>query len=571
MKKRILEYGLLTLILSSVFCFWFFAYPGHLSMWYWDNFFSTESSFFMEFLEEKNLLLYISNFFILFFKWTCSGALIMTLSLLIVYLLYRELLKKLQYSSSLYVLALIPVALLFAFQMSRMFVFSRTIFVVFFLIFVLGYLWKINQPKLHVVVAIFLFVLSFWCFNNIELVYFYTICCFVELLNNKSKTKYIFSVIALLLAVYFFVDFLMVKDLTPEFKNPFALQILCFPLFVVLLLIGAKFSFIRTARQSVFFIIVSLILSSLSVFFIVKDKLQEEHLYEKLFCLNQLLLDEKCDEMIDLVKSEQQRTIEFFPFLVYAHAKKGDLPEHLFDYSIDSKTLFLPKALPSTSVQTSTLGIFFNRDLGFLNEVIHQTFLMSTSHSNGETLFAMRYLPQFHLEKNDSLLTEKYLKKLNKTIVNKREVKALREQLKENVKTNVFFHDSMLFINSLQANNLRIAYLSNPDNVFARDVFFCSLLQRREYNMFCAFCGEYIKENQVLPILYQEALLMGQEMGIASLDNSRFFISDEVKKRWQEFVNIFNSSLDNRSKELQLRSFRRTWWYYCLMSPEPLN
>jgi hypothetical protein len=123
----------------------------------------------------------------------------------------------------------------------------------------------------------------------------------------------------------------------------------------------------------------------------------------------------------------------------------------------------------------------------------------------------------------------------------------------------------------LQANNLRIAYLSNPDNVFVRDVFFCSLLQRREYNMFCAFCGEYIKENQVLPILYQEALLMGQEMGIASLDNSRFFISDEVKKRWQDFVNIFNSSLDNRSKELQLRSFRRTWWYYCLMSPEPLN
>jgi hypothetical protein len=145
------------------------------------------------------------------------------------------------------------------------------------------------------------------------------------------------------------------------------------------------------------------------------------------------------------------------------------------------------------------------------------------------------------LEKNDSLLTEKYLKKLNKTIVNKREVKALREQLKENVKTNVFSHDSMLFINSLQANNLRIAYLSNPDNVFARDIFFCSLLQRREYNMFCAFCGEYIKENQVLPILYQEALLMflnidkGNTVTVSPEFIDRY-VSKSVQRKLEAFV-----------------------------------
>lgn len=569
MKQKFLEYGSLTLILFGVFSFWILAFPGHLSMWYWDNFFSTETSFFMQFLEEKDLLQYVSNFFLLFFKWNVLGALVMVLLLLCVYLLCRELLKKLHYSSSAYGLALLPMALLFAFQISRLFVFEKTLFVVFFLLFVLGYLWKINQVKWHSVVSVFLLLLSLWFFNNIELVYFYMVCFIVELLYNKSKTKYVFSTISLLLAVYFFIDFFTLKDLTPEFKNPFALQLLCFPLIIVLLLVGAKFSLMKTIKKGVLWFFVSFLISGISVFFVVKDKFQEEQLYETLFCYNHLLLNEKYDEMIELGITEKQKTTECFPFVVYAHAKKGDLTEHLFEYPIHSKMFFLPYALPSTSVQTSMLGIFFNRDLGFLNEAIHQTFLMSTNHSNGETVFAMRYLPQFHLEKKDSVLAEKYLEKLSKTIVHKQEVENLRELM--NKESDILHHDSMLFINSHQASNLRIAYLSDPDNVFTRDMFFCSLLQRREYNLFCAFCSEYIKEDQQLPVLYQEALLMGKEMGISTLSDRRFLISDNVKQRWQEFVAIFNSPLDNRSKELQLRSFRHTWWYYCMMSPEALN
>lgn len=570
MKQRFLEYSLLALILLGVFFFWVFVYPGHLSMWYWGNFFSTEVSFFMDFFEEKDLLQYVSSFFVLFFKWTYLGAFLMVLSLLCVYLLYRELLKKLQYPPTTYILAMLPMSLLFAFQMSRLFVFRRTIFVLFLLLFVWCYLWKINQTKWHFVISVSLFLLSFWFFNNIELVYFYTICFVAELLCNKSKVKYFLSAISFALIVYFFVDFLTLKDFTPEFKDPFALQLLFFPLFIVLLLVGAKFSLMKTKQKGVLWLVVSVFLSVCSVFLVVKDNLQEKQLYETLFRYNQLLLDENYDEMVELGKTEKQKTTECFPFVVYAHAKKGDLTEHLFDYPINSKTLFLPYALPATSVQTSTLGIFFNRDLGFLNEAIHQTFLLSTNHSNGETLFAMRYLPQFQLEKKDFVLAEKYLVKLERTIVNKREVESLREQLKNKEKLDVFHHDSMLYINSHQASNLRLAYLSNPSNIFIRDMFFCSLLQRREYNMFCAFCGEYM-ENQNLPILYQEALLMAQEMGISTLSGRQFLISDKVKKRWQEFVSIFNSSLDGRTKELQLRSFRHTWWYYCMMSPEALN
>ncbi len=570
MRKVILEYGLLALLLCGVFFFWSMVFPGHLSTWYWSNFFSTEASFFLEYLEEKDLLMYVSNFLVLFFKWTYSGALLMAVSLLAVYLLCRQLLKKLSYSSSTYALALMPAVLLFVFQANRLFIFRRTVFVIFLLLFVWLYLCKIEEKAIHSVVAVLLFFISVWFFNSVELVYFYTLCCIVELLLNKSKTKYIFLAIALLLAIYFFVDFWEVKDLTPEFKDPFTFQLLFFPLFVVLLIIFSKFSFVQTAKRDFLWIIASLLFSGL-FYFSFFDKENDAQLYEDLFCYNKLLLCEDYDEMLKLGESEKKRTTELFPFVVYAHAKKGDLPEHLFDYPIDSKTIFLPKALPASSVQTSTLGIFFNRDLGFLNEAIHQAFLMSTSHSNGETLFAMRYLSQFQMEKNDSLLAEKYLEKLDKTIVNKNEVESLRNQLKEHSKTEIICHDSLLHINSQQENNLRIAYLSNPENVFARDVFFCSLLQRREYNMFCAFCAEFIKEDERLPILYQEALLMAQEMGINSLSDRRFFISDEVRRNWQEFASIFNNPTDYRRMELQLRKYRRTWWYYCMMSNETLN
>ncbi|MBO7316471.1 MAG: hypothetical protein J6U44_04860, partial [Paludibacteraceae bacterium] len=243
MRKVILEYGLLALLLCGVFFFWSMVFPGHLSTWYWSNFFSTEASFFLEYLEEKDLLMYVSNFLVLFFKWTYSGALLMAVSLLAVYLLCRQLLKKLSYSSSTYALALMPAVLLFVFQANRLFIFRRTVFVIFLLLFVWLYLCKIEKKAIHSVVAVLLFFISVWFFNSVELVYFYTLCCIVELLLNKSKTKYIFSAIALLLATYFFVDFWEVKDLTPEFKDPFAFQLLFFPLFVVLLIIFSKFSF----------------------------------------------------------------------------------------------------------------------------------------------------------------------------------------------------------------------------------------------------------------------------------------------------------------------------------------
>lgn len=570
MSKRLLEYGLLALLLCGVFFFWSMVFPGHLSTWYWSNFFSTEGSFFLEYLEEKDLLMYVSNFLVLFFKWTYSGALLMASSLLAVSLLCRKLLKKLRFSPSTYALALMPAVLLFVFQANRLFIFRRTLFVIFLLIFVYTYISKIEKVKVHSVIAVLLFFVSFWFFNNVELVYFYAVCCVVELLLSKSKTKYIFSAIALSLATYFFIDFLAVMDSTPEFKNPFAFQLLFFPLFIALLIVFSKFSFVQAAKHDFVWIIASLLFSGL-FYFSFFDREKDAQLYENLFCYNKLLLSEDYDEMLKLGESEKKRTTELFPFVVYAHAKKGDLPDHLFDYPIDSKTIFLPKALPASSVQTSTLGIFFNHDLGFVNEAIHQTFLMSTSHSNGETLFAMRYLSQFQVEKNDSLLAEKYLEKLDRTIVNRKVVEVLRNQLKQSSKEEIIYHDSLLHINSQQENNLRIAYLSNPENVFVRDVFFCSLLQRREYNMFCAFCAEYIKENQVLPVLYQEALLMAQEMGISSLSDRRFFISDEVRRSWQEFAAIFNNPTDYRSMELQLRKYRRTWWYYCMMSNETLN
>ena len=179
-------------------------------------------------------------------------------------------------------------------------------------------------------------------------------------------------------------------------------------------------------------------------------------------------------------------------------------------------------------------------------------------------------LAKLQTERGDSLLAEKYLHLMSKTIVNNSFVQEQRAKLQN--KEFLIPTDSLLYVDSPQLNNLMSAFICNPRNQFVRDMLLCTLLQQREYNLFCGFCTRYIDSNEVLPTLYQEALLMAQNMGISTIKGKSFNIDEQILHRWQEFVKIFNNTqLDNRSRQIALRPFRYTWWYYCLMSSEKIN
>lgn len=569
MQQKISEYTFLTLISTAFFLVWGTLFSGHINAWYWANFFTTDISFFNYFLKERDLLQYIASFLMLFFKWNWIGAFILTSSVICIYLLTRRLLRALTFSSNANFISIIPCITLFALQIHRAFPFRKTLFVVCFLLFLLTFIWSFKNSRLHISISIILSLLSLWMFDSIEKVYFYTVCLITEILLSKKSLKYYLSTAFAILDISFIVFFFQEKDSLPHFKEPFVLQLIIFPIFIITLLFLSKTNFKNI--KIILCLPISVLICFLCFLFETRNySFEEQQQYEKLFCYNKAVISNDYNEIINLAENERQKTTELFPFVVYAHAQQGNLTEFLFKYPINSKTFFLPYALPNSPVQTTTLAIYFYRALGFQNEAIHQAFSLSANHTNGDEMLSAYLLAELQTEKGDSLLAEKYLHLMSKTIVNNSFVKKQRSKLQN--KNFLIPTDSLLYVNSPQLNNLMSAFICNPRNQFARDMLLCTLLQQREYNLFCGFCTRYIDTNEELPTLYQEALLMAQNMEISTMEGKCFRINEQTQKRWQEFVKIFNNTqLDNRSRQIALRPFRYTWWYYCLMSPEKIN
>ena len=569
MQQKISEYTFLTLISTAIFIVWGTLFSGHINAWYWTNFFTTDFFFFSYFFKERDILQYISNFLVLFFKWNWVGAFVLTSSIICIYFLTRKLLQKLKFSRSANFISIIPCITLFALQIHRAFPFRKTLFVVFFLLFLLIFIWSLKNNRLHGFISIILLLFPLWIFDDIERIYFYTVCLIIELLFNKKTLKYYLVTILASFDISSVVIFIQNQNSLPHFKEPFALQLIVFPIFIIALLFLAKTKF-KNIKIS-FCIPISITVAFLCFFFETKNySFEEQQQYEKLFHYNKAVISNDFNEIINLAENEKQKTTELIPFVVYAHALQGNLTEYLFKYPINSKTFFLPYALPNSPVQTTTLAIYFYRALGFQNEAIHQAFSLSANHTNGDEMLSAYLLAELQTEKGDSLLAEKYLHLMSKTIVNNSFVKKQRSKLQN--KNFLIPTDSLLYVNSPQLNNLMSAFICNPRNQFARDMLLCTLLQQREYNLFCGFCTRYIDTNEELPTLYQEALLMAQNMEISTMEGKCFRINEQTQKRWQEFVKIFNNTqLDNRSRQIALRPFRYTWWYYCLMSPEKIN
>lgn len=561
MKKYIVESLFLSALAIFHIVFWSVLHYGFLNYAYSNAYFDISFEFFADALNYCHLTQYIENFLLAFFRWHWLGTIILFIPILGIYFITRAILKTLNLSS-LKLLAFFPAILMMSCQYLEHFFLQKSLVVLFITIAIYIHILLKDSKIRFVLLFGVLFTLLF--FSRLEFAILCVALLIVELLLSSDKQRYILAIFYLIFAFISFVFYIKNLPNAPLFRVEMPIQIGAQVLLILLFIVFSKF---EKKLNNLFlnkrnWLLIMLVISFFSVLFISNDELEKKELLAR---LDLALLDNDTDKILLLTNKENVENQEdFYPYIFYALAQKGQLAQKLFQYKVNVSN-FLPEALPTYANSKSVLSVCFYEKLGLLNEAMHQAYQMGISCNRGDTFRSLCLLVDLNIARGDYRLVEKYLAKLAQTLVHDDFVCSRKEMLcsmQQTAKNEVDFKD-YLYINKDQFLNISYAlFLAKKESTFVKDYFLCSLLLTGEFEGFCSSYKEVESAVKCNKRIYAEALVMARDMGIY---DSNLVVSDKVEQDWILFKTILgNQWLSKKEKEKRLLAFRNTWWHYYL-------
>lgn len=564
MKKRIIEYLFLGILIVCHFVFWQTMHYGYLNYAYANAYFDTSFDLFRNAFVYCHMMQYVENFLLAFFRWSWLGSFILLLPVVAVYFIVRDIFKRLNFEAF----------KMFAFFSAVVMMISQH-FVHFFLQKSLVVLFIITAIYFHIVLKdrrfqFFLLLgllVAFLFLSKLEIAVLCVSCFAVEMLLSKDKQRYVLSVLYLCVAVVSFVFYVIEISRVPLFRVEMPILIIPQISFVLLMLVLSKIRNLNVAfGRKTSLLLYALVLVSIGLSFISNKELEEKELYAR---LDIALLNDDVDEVLSLAKKAKIGDADdWYPYTFYALAKKGQLAQSLFQYKVDVSN-FLPEALPTFANKYSVLSICFYKNLGLLNEAMHQAFQMGISCEREDNFRSLCLLVDLNIARGDYRLVEKFLAKLEQTLVHTDFVRSRRAMIPtaKSEFAEVDFSE-YLYINKDQFMNISYAlFLAKNDSQFVKDYFLCSLLLTGEYDVFCNSYKELYTAD-CRKRVYAEALVMARDMGIFTTD---FSVSAKVEQDWYVFKSILsNQMISRQEKAKRLLAFRNTWWHYYLQEYEYL-
>ena len=246
------------------------------------------------------------------------------------------------------------------------------------------------------------------------------------------------------------------------------------------------------------------------------------------------------DKVLDIVKNSDGWTaqMQFFYNLVYA--QRGQLPEHLFDFTPNNLGTF-----EKIGPETPRLTIINMNELYW---------------ALGDMTFTERAAMMTNVfAPGDSIAAQKYLRILSKTFVYSRWAEATQQQLAQGhlppylAQKKPFVNHRDTITISDNAHFLMMQLLDhNPDNVIALDYILCSDLLLKDITNFKRDYDRYCADRPRLKLLYQEALCIWLAGTQASQEEwQRYIKMNDVMQRFVEYNNQRGNP-----------RFKGTYWYY---------
>ena len=261
------------------------------------------------------------------------------------------------------------------------------------------------------------------------------------------------------------------------------------------------------------------------------------------------------DKVIKMVEGENKWTDQMLFFYNLAQAQRGELPDHLLDFTQNYLGTF-EKIGPDTPLLTIRNMNELYWALGDMTFTERAAMMTNVFSHNNRNVRMMRRLAECNIVSGDTLAAEKYLRILDKTLVYRRwadNVRLYGKDIYQKKMQMVSRRDTITITDN--AHFLMMQLLdANPDNIVALDYILCSdlLLKdmtnfKRDYDRYCIEIGK-----PRLKPLYQEALCIW----LAG--------TDAPQEDWQNYIkmnDVMQRFTDYNNQRGNPR-FKGTYWYY---------
>lgn len=522
---------------------------------------------------------YLGDFFTQFYYLRGGGAVVITITLFVLWLFNRLLLKKITGNNFAIMLPLLPVVFSWVGLCNLQFPLSDVISLIISAGITLLY---ISIPSGRIRFPVGLIMLPVLYFSaGAGLYIFAAIAVCHEIFHTDNPYRYLIASILAIIA--FFIP--------PGLKNYY------------LLTTGQAYTYLSVMSHyqgfgqflpMIFFIITILVtllplkragidihssLSSLllifliSVFLVAGVFLNSDFRLEKILRLDYEASHNQWVKVYDLSNRNRMRNSISAYYTNMALSKLGLMPDKLMEYYQPAATgLFIP-VNANENYMTITFSNEVYWQLGDVNASQHSALLGMIFSPNCQNVRLMKRLVEINIVNGEYAVAEKFISILEKTMFHRKWASDRRKFLfNENEclksdwimsKRDIIPSKDLLKKGNEFVKTLRFLIDSHPSNKMAVDYLLCYHLLIKDIPSFITDFRKYYSSgrNVLLPRVYQEGILISIASGKDNIEAyKKFRFSPEVIKSMTEYTGMYEEN-GGRGAPLQ-KKYGKTYWFY---------
>lgn len=556
-------------LMALAFSFFQFFYANHLFLKEQIILFQNTLPYFLTYFSKPAWLAsYLGDFFTQFFYLRTGGPVVLSISVLIIWLLTLSILNHLHSSKINYVMALLPALAELVMHCRISYSLSGTVALIIALIFSLVYLGIKNRTELYIF-SIIAIPLAYWMVG-FHMMTFAVIILARDLWTKKINLYRWIICLALVIAVPLIFRSRFLLTMQQTYLYPLTnSSSLWFASSVLLSLVGQSlFAPLYRRVPIVGIVAVSLLLG---VWTATSFAGNADFKREKVLEMGNEAYFGNWNKVLSLAKSNGEKNAISSYFANMALAQNGKMPDELLQfYQPFTKSMFL-----EVGPTSSWISIFYSNEvyflLGDMNLAQHSAMLGSIFSPNHRSSRMTRRMAEINLVIGETEAADKYLEMLNKTLFHKkfaRKLLALSSQTDESSQWLARKRSLLSVADTLRRAGDEVAGLeklveANPQNKMAIDYLLCYHLLNKNLAAFKPILDRYYRNTGLLlPRVYAEALLVYLAANDQLAEETEYYkVEAVVKKNFMDYTHVYEKT-NNDLSPLQSRYGSTYWFYY---------
>lgn len=575
-------YGIVFIILLFLSCLIFFGffYQYHIFFIEQLQIFLLTFDHFLSYLSKPAFLSsYLGDFFMQFYYLIGGGAVVISITLGLLWLSVCQLLKKINGNNALFFLSVVPVVFSWIGLCNTEFPVSNVISLIISVLFALIYISMHSHIARFLSGILMLPLLYIAVGSNFYLLAVITV--YYELFYMQNPGKFLYSIVLWTVTLFVplaFKNIYLVTTgqaytyLSEMTRNPGLNNFLpLISLIITVIIAGLPFDKLKSGvNSSLSFLIKSLVIIAVLFTGILVNA---DFKLEKILRLDYEASHNRWSEVYQLSgKYKMHNNISAY-YTNMALSKLGLMPYKLMEYYQPAATgLFIP-VNANENYMTITFSNEVYWQLGDINASQHSALLGMIFSPRARNVRLMKRLAEINIVNGEYAVAGKFITILEKTMFYRKWASDREKFLyneKECTGSNwivskraIIPSKDLLKKGNEYVKTLRMLADNHPGNTMAVDYLLCYHLLTKDISSFDKDFKKYYSpdRNIILPGVYQEGLLIGISSGEHSYkEYDKFRFSPDIVKSMTEYTRIFAENKGNGT--FLEKKFGKTYWFY---------